>query len=835
MEYQERLQHAAERYTNEYGFVCLPYHTWGKKPVLKAWTSFKETPFAEFEKDIFGLGILCGESSGITVLDIDTQENGLAYWEKILAKYDSNNEIAITVDTPSGGKHIYFKYDATVKSSAGIDILIGPKKIQKKIGWDIQNNGRQVVAPPTTYTATNPDKKQFEGNPYVLVSGYENLLEMPKWLYDILTGRKIIHIMDGEFDLIEGTQNITQTHLGEESDSDSEQDDEISAIKRLMKSHKNWTFEQVEKMVMGLPAKYYDGYDLWFAALCALAHWSQETTKNMDEDDIDDFKFKVRNLADKFSKQSNKYDDSVFAIKWKDVNKKSASRENRNIGTIIMWLKKDNPTLYEEFFPSKHNTIAAKINSQKRFDPDDPITWNDICEKYNCNVHTTEPKIFDNKQDMMKALAEDIPRVLAIITEGKGMFVKKTTSPIKSKNYDSMFNMIPLKETGTINFQMAYKTIIEKKTKKASIQEEKLIKVWLLDPEIKEIIPKYETVICKPNAIESKYEFNLWQSFAARLVPTIDMKYVDPWIKHIKEVIANNNEDYANYIIKWHAAIVKFPDIPVGVVLAVIGRQGAGKSYLADILQKLLGDHLCQVCMNGIDGITGNWNDHIVGKKLIVLEELKAGARKDLMEKFNNIKALITQKRIGIRKRNATDFMVDNITAIIQYSNNWNSIHIESDDRRYACFEASSKYIGDDKYFDNLYETTSTGEAINHIYTYLMNQDIKSIKEIQGKNIPITELKRDQQDMSKPSWRLHLEYLQREIANEDINDDDDEKSKKKKTIYATELYESYTQWCKKSNYDPMKENPYYKSIQGFVEKATRGKRGEKYDLTTIAF
>ena len=78
-----------------------------------------------------------------------------------------------TVETPSGGLHLYYKYDARLKQTQGFG----------KIDIDIRNDGGQVVGPGSPYDTKKKDKMKFNGKLYKLTVGFDKMRELdPIWL-----------------------------------------------------------------------------------------------------------------------------------------------------------------------------------------------------------------------------------------------------------------------------------------------------------------------------------------------------------------------------------------------------------------------------------------------------------------------------------------------------------------------------------------------------------------------------------------------------------------------------------------------------------------------------
>ena len=159
---------------SSYGFVVIPLNE--KKPILKRWNQITHTPTKLYIFENHNLGILTGQISGITVLDIDLKDEGMKLWNNITMAYP---EITTPVaKTPSGGLHIYFRYNKNLHSFSRFKLR------DRKIGWDLLNNDRQVVAPPSINSIT---KKQYR---WILSPKSTPFTAMPNWLETYLLNAK---------------------------------------------------------------------------------------------------------------------------------------------------------------------------------------------------------------------------------------------------------------------------------------------------------------------------------------------------------------------------------------------------------------------------------------------------------------------------------------------------------------------------------------------------------------------------------------------------------------------------------------------------------------------
>lgn len=110
-------------------------------PIL-GWQSLATTESAQIEEWFRDfpearVGLICGERSGITVLDVDRKDgkDGLATLRAL--GFDPMGMSPVTTQTPSGGLHLFFKFDPRLKNWAG----------KLGLALDTRNTGGFVLAP----------------------------------------------------------------------------------------------------------------------------------------------------------------------------------------------------------------------------------------------------------------------------------------------------------------------------------------------------------------------------------------------------------------------------------------------------------------------------------------------------------------------------------------------------------------------------------------------------------------------------------------------------------------------------------------------------------------
>ncbi|GAA0685537.1 AAA family ATPase [Clostridium cadaveris] len=144
-----------------------PYCTWSNEEYwIKSVDEIKNKIFhwvnrkGETKKGkITGFGLLTGARSGITIIDLDVDHkhgvNGVENFQEIISRLPEEDkkiiESTFIVETPRGGKHLYFKYVEGIKNEANI--------VEGYPGIDARNDGGQA---PIPYSQRKIDNKILE-------------------------------------------------------------------------------------------------------------------------------------------------------------------------------------------------------------------------------------------------------------------------------------------------------------------------------------------------------------------------------------------------------------------------------------------------------------------------------------------------------------------------------------------------------------------------------------------------------------------------------------------------------------------------------------------------
>jgi Family of unknown function (DUF5906) len=228
---------------------------------------------------------------------------------------------------------------------------------------------------------------------------------------------------------------------------------------------------------------------------------------------------------------------------------------------------------------------------------------------------------------------------------------------------------------------------------------------------------------------------------------------------HIREVLCAGRQDIFDYLIRWMAWSVQNLNQPVGVAVALLGDQGAGKGIFVRAFGSLFGEHFAHVA-NG-DQLTGRFNASIGKSCLVFLDEaVWAGDKKA----EGVLKALITEPRLSLEAKFRDPITVENRLRIIVASNNEWAVPAGIGDRRWLILRVDNSYAGTNHaaYFDALGSEIENGGAAAMLHD-LLAMDLGGFNVRQ---VPRTAAKAQQQALSLPSIEAWLYQVLQDGAME---------------------------------------------------------------------
>lgn len=283
----------------------------------------------------------------------------------------------------------------------------------------------------------------------------------------------------------------------------------------------------------------------------------------------------------------------------------------------------------------------------------------------------------------------------------------------------------------------------------------------------------------------------------------INIELINPFLYHIKEILADGIEDSYNFILKMLAHMVQKPNVKTQVCMVFISScEGAGKNIFFDnYANKIIGKKY-SAHINDLDTLMGSFNSILSNKIITILDEVKTKFGGRSTDRF---KSMISSKILNLNQKGIDTITMDDYNNYIILSNNDVPVNISESDRRFFVSNVSNKHVGNHEYFNNLTKLWENNEAVEHFYHYLCNIDISNFKP--QANIPVTPRKIEikQETLTSP-----IKFLI-EIAKNKFEDITTKNSQ--------ELYEIYQEYCYENlDIKPYRKIDFFKKINKFIDK-----------------
>ena len=257
------------------------------------------------------------------------------------------------------------------------------------------------------------------------------------------------------------------------------------------------------------------------------------------------------------------------------------------------------------------------------------------------------------------------------------------------------------------------------------------------------------------------------------------------YLNHIRENIANGNEELYNYILNWISFILQNPEGKTGSCLVITGEQGTGKNTFTDVICDLMNRYAVRN-LTDISQLVGKFNAVVENSKLIVCNEM-ASADANFHLDVNSLKTIITDKEIGVEDKFEQKRYVQNVVNLIVLSNNFDPVKVEKDDRRYVVCNTNTVHKDDQDYFEKL-RNAFTEEFYQNLFTFFMKRNLEGVNL---RTLPNTEAKQELMEANKSV----IEYFIQDFIVDFT-----------KGFAVEDTYEYYVKWISKygSNEDKKK-------------------------------
>jgi len=195
-------------------------------------------------------------------------------------------------------------------------------------------------------------------------------------------------------------------------------------------------------------------------------------------------------------------------------------------------------------------------------------------------------------------------------------------------------------------------------------------------------------------------DWNLWTGFAVEPMPGTWDRLKD----HILHNICQGDEDAYDWLLNWMALGVQTPGAVIGTAPVLHGLPGTGKGFLANAYGRLWGRHY--VTITHRDQVTGRFNAHLVGRRLVFIDEGTFGGDR---REAGVIKTRITEPWVILEAKGVDPIKMRNRLIFMIASNEASIVPADLADRRWQVFEVGDRNREDQAYFASIQAELEAG------------------------------------------------------------------------------------------------------------------------------
>jgi hypothetical protein len=173
----------------------------------------------------------------------------------------------------------------------------------------------------------------------------------------------------------------------------------------------------------------------------------------------------------------------------------------------------------------------------------------------------------------------------------------------------------------------------------------------------------------------------------------------------------DHDQDKVHHVLRWLAHLVFKPETRINHGLMISGSQGTGKSFLGEVIKRLIGE--LSFLETNAEKLRGRFNDFIPGKRCLLVEEVTDSNGSGF---YNSLKPKVTSPTLPIEAKGRPLFTIQNHTHWVLLSNSRKPLAIDKDDRR-LFYIHSNAVAKDADYYDQLFGTLD--DEVPKIYHFL--------------------------------------------------------------------------------------------------------------------
>lgn len=154
--------------------------------------------------------------------------------------------------------------------------------------------------------------------------------------------------------------------------------------------------------------------------------------------------------------------------------------------------------------------------------------------------------------------------------------------------------------------------------------------------------------------------------------------------EHISNLITES--EYITPLLDWMAYCVQHPGAKIRWAILLQGSEGCGKTWLARVMQTVLGDDNFKLINK--ESIKRGWNEWTFGSQLVAIEEIRVAGqnRHDIM---NTLKEPITNDYVTVNERSRNTRTARNVTNYMAFTNHHDALALNDESRRWFVLKSA--------------------------------------------------------------------------------------------------------------------------------------------------
>lgn len=252
-------------------------------------------------------------------------------------------------------------------------------------------------------------------------------------------------------------------------------------------------------------------------------------------------------------------------------------------------------------------------------------------------------------------------------------------------------------------------------------EDKEMMKMWRVDPYKKTYNGRE---FAPPPLFIGQGYYNLWHGMQAEKLPVnLEPVDIEPYLRHVRLLTGCEGMHEtvpAQYLHKLIAYKFQNPGALWRVMVFIRSAQGVGKDIWLDFLFSMIGNNYT-ARLQKVGDVAGQYNSNLEARLMIGFSEMDA---RDTMENMESLKDIITSTRVTIKKKYVSSYDVHNVACFIGFSNNYNAIKINSDDRRIFSVTAQGYFANKPEYHVPLLEKFNDPAFKRAVYDYYMELDV---------------------------------------------------------------------------------------------------------------